>query len=160
MAFGPGPAAVVALFVGAFAGACAGLLPDAPDTAQPAPQASAVPAAYPVSGLVGKWGIASYRDEKDRVRTELKAHEQCKLPYAIAKGPGDGVMMHVADDEKLHELTLKTSADRKTYLGFDAPPGHEQDREILSWSDSRIVMRYVDPDVHTRYGIFIYVRCR
>ena len=30
-------------------------------------------------------------------------------PYTIAKGPTDGVMMHVADDPKLYELRLKGS---------------------------------------------------
>ena len=34
------------------------------------------------------------------------------------------------------------------------------DREILSASDSMLVMRFVDPDAHRRYGTFIYVRCR
>ena len=117
------------------------------------------PASVPVEGLVGRWGIASYRAEKDRARTQAMARAQCKNPYVITKGASDGVMMHVADDTKLYELTMKGGADGKNYLGFDAPPGDPQDREILSWSNDVVTMRFVDPDVNTRYGTFIYVRC-
>ncbi|MGL4727652.1 MAG: hypothetical protein ACRCWO_02745 [Bosea sp. (in: a-proteobacteria)] len=116
-------------------------------------------ASFPNDALVGRWGIASYRQEKDRPRTQAMARSQCSNPYVITKGASDGVMMHVADDAKLYELTLKGSADGKTYLGFDAPPGDLQDREILSFSNDLITMRFVDPDANTRYGTFIYVRC-
>jgi hypothetical protein len=120
---------------------------------------AARPAAHPVDGLVGRWGMASFRQEKDRKRTEAMARAQCKNPYVITRGGSDGVMMHVADDPKLYELTLKGGADGRTYLGFDAPPGDPQDREILSFSNDLITMRFVDPDADTRYGTFIYVRC-
>jgi hypothetical protein len=87
------------------------------------------------------------------------ARTQCRLPYVIAKGPTDGVMMHVADDPQLYELTLKGSKDGKTYLGFDAPPGDPQDREILSYSDKLVVMRYANAETNTRYGTLVYTRC-
>ncbi|MDP2800895.1 MAG: hypothetical protein Q8O26_03345 [Phreatobacter sp.] len=126
---------------------------------QAPPQPSRVAAAYPVTALVGSWGVASYREDRDRSRTESMARQHCRLPYVVARGPTDGVMMHVADDAKLYELTLKGTADGKTYLGFDAPPGHPQDREILSLTDNLIIMRFVAPDIHARYGTFVYVRC-
>ncbi len=132
--------------------------PTAPVTQAP-PQPARVAAAYPVSALVGSWGVASFREDRDRPRTEAMARQHCRLPYVITKGPTDGVMMHVADDAKLYELTLKGSADGKIYLGFDAPPGHPQDRQILSLAENLIVMRFVAPDVHARYGTFVYVRC-
>jgi hypothetical protein len=119
----------------------------------------ATPAAYPVQRLVGSWGVASYREEKDRARTEAQARAQCKQPYVIAKGPTDGVMMHVADDTTPHELTLKGGPGGKTYLGFEGQPGDEQDREILSMSDNTFTTRFVSPDINARYGTFIYVRC-
>lgn len=109
--------------------------------------------------LVGKWGVASYREEKDRKRVEAQARAQCRLPYIIAKGPSDGVMMHLADDAKLYELRIKGGSDGKTYLGPEAPPGEWQDREIISIAEKEIIMRFVDPEVHGRYGTFIYVRC-
>ena len=131
-----------------------------PAPASPPPSAvAASPAAYPVTRLVGSWGVASYREDKDRARTEAQARAQCKLPYVIAKGPTDGVMMHVADDTTIHELTLKGGPGGKTYLGFAGPPGDDQDREILAFNDKMFVARYVNAETNSRYGTFIYVRC-
>lgn len=138
----------------------AGCLSTAPERPTPR-QAAPAKAAIPVEALVGSWGIASYREEKDRKRTENMARSHCgRQPYVIRKGPTDGVMMHVSDDSKLYELTTKSGPDGKTYVGFNAPPGHPQDREILSFSDDVITMRYVSPEIHSRYGIYVYVRCR
>jgi hypothetical protein len=109
--------------------------------------------------LIGRWGVASFRQEKDRQRVAAQARAQCKLPYTIASGPTGGVMMHVADDRALYELRPKGGSDGKTYLGLEAPPGHAQDREILSISNREMVMRFVDPDANNRYGTFVYVRC-
>jgi len=109
--------------------------------------------------LVGSWGVASYHTDKDRARTEREARAQCRLPYVIRRGPTDGLLIHAADDPKIHELKLKRSSDGKVFLGFDAPPGDIQDREILSRTDKLVVMRYVDPDAHRRYGTMLYARC-
>jgi hypothetical protein len=117
------------------------------------------PASIRAEQLVGKWGMASFREEKDRKRVEAQARAQCRLPYEITRGPKDGVMMHVADDPKLYELRVKGGSDGKTYLGLEAPPGDWQDREILSVTEREMVMRFVDPEAHARYGTFIYVRC-
>jgi hypothetical protein len=128
--------------------------------AAPAPDVSeAAPAPYSVERLIGAWGVASYRDEKDRVRTEAQARAQCRNPYVIKRGPTDGVLMHVADDSTPHELALKKGADGKVYLGFAGPAGDTQDRLILSISEREFITRYVDPDTNTRYGTFVYVRC-
>ncbi|MBM6582208.1 hypothetical protein ILT44_18555 [Microvirga sp. BT689] len=110
--------------------------------------------------LIGRWGVASFHDEKDRRRTESEARAQCGQAYAITKGPTDGIMMHVADDPKRYELRLKGDAAGRTYLGFEAPPGDPQDREILSSTADLMTMRFVDPDANRRYGTFVYVRCR
>ncbi len=125
----------------------------------PAPAAAAAAAPYPVTRLVGSWGVASYREEKDRTRTEAQARAQCKLPYVIKRGPTDGVIMHVADDATPHELGLKKGDDGKVYLGFAGPAGDEQDRVIVSITDREFITRYVDPDTNTRYGTLVYVRC-
>lgn len=109
--------------------------------------------------LVGSWGIASYHDVKDRSRTERQAKDQCKQAYRIVSGPNDGVMMHVADDPKLYELRLKAGRDGRNFVGFEAPAGDPQDREILTASHSMVEMRFVDPDAHRRYGTFLFVRC-
>ncbi|MGO4406142.1 hypothetical protein AB4Z10_17985 [Bosea sp. RAF48] len=128
------------------------------------PVASVADAAPPPTNvtrdaLVGRWGIASFHTEKDRKRTEAEARAQCKQPYTITKGPGDGVMMHVADDPKPYELRLKAGPGGKSYVGFEAPAGDPQDRELLSVSQKELVMRFVDPDANRRYGTFVYSRC-
>jgi hypothetical protein len=130
-------------------------------TESKAPSAAAVetPAAFARERLIGRWGVASFHTDKDRERTEREARTQCSLPYTIAKGPTDGVMMHVADDPKLYELRLKGDTAGRTYLGFEAPPGDPQDREILSATNNLMTMRFVDPDANRRYGTFVYVRC-
>lgn len=110
--------------------------------------------------LVGSWGTASYREDKDKKRVEAQARAACKLPYPIKLGPSDGVMMHIADDPKLYELRLKGGSDGKTYLGLEAPPGDFNDREILSINEREIVMRFVDPDANARYGTVVYERCK
>ena len=147
------------LFLSLSLGGCVslGLGPQTP--ASPPPEVAAAPAPYSVDRLVGSWGVASYREEKDRARTEAAARAQCKLPYVIKRGPTDGVIMHVADDATPHELTLKKGSDGKVYLGFAGPPGDTQDRVILSMSDREFVTQYVDPDTNTRYGTLVYVRC-
>ena len=142
---------VIALAVSA----CA-LTPDAPSVSAANVEA---PAAFARERLIGRWGIASFHNDKDRKRTEAEARAQCGQPYTIAKGPTDGVMMHVADDPKLYELRLKGTTAGKTYLGFEAPPGDPQDREILSSTDKIVTMRFVDADANRRYGTFVYVRC-
>lgn len=109
--------------------------------------------------LVGSWGIASYHDIKDRARTERQAKDQCKQAYRISRGPNDGVMMHVADDPKLYELRFKAGSNGKNYVGFEAPAGDPQDREIISISHAMVEMRFVDPEAHRRYGTFLFVRC-
>lgn len=117
------------------------------------------PAGFTNAQLVGRWGVASFHTAKDLARTEREARAQCSQPYVVAKGPTDGVMMHVADDPKLYELKLKGGAGGKIYLGFEAPAGDPQDREILSHTQRTLTMRFVDPDAHRRYGTFAFVRC-
>jgi hypothetical protein len=125
----------------------------------PAPTPTASFKVLPPDPLIGKWGVASYRDEKDRARTEKMARVHCANAYVIAKGPTDGVMMHIADDPDQHELALKKGADGKTYLGFNAPPGDPADREVVELTPKLMVMKFVDPDTNSRYGAFVYVRC-
>lgn len=127
-----------------------------------APSAGAAPpppANFTNERLIGSWGVASFHTEKDRKRTEAQAKSQCGQPYVIRKGPTDGVMMHVADDPKPYELRLKGGPGGKIYLGYEAPAGDPQDREIQPVSNNVFTMRFVDADANSRYGTFVYVRC-
>lgn len=156
-------ALTAAAMLAALAGcASTGGEPAATPAAAPGAAAGALvarPSAIRREQLVGKWGVGSYRDEKDRARVTTIARGACKQPYDIALGPNDGVIMHAADDAKLYELKLKGGPDGKTYLGFEAPPGDAQDRVIVSIGAREMVLRFVDPDAANRYGTMIYVRC-
>ena len=130
-----------------------------PDTPPPPPGAAAMPSKYAPEEFVGRWGFTSYQKEADRARTINTARGLCRSPYVIAKGPGGGVMMHLADDRQPSELRLKGSADGRNYIGPDGDAGQPQDREIVSFDGRVLVTRYIDPDAAKRYGNMVYVRC-
>ena len=109
--------------------------------------------------LVGKWGLASYRKDADKARTAAAAREQCGKPYVIGKGPSGGVMMYQPDQSKAQELVVKAS-DGKTFIGpADDPAGGQLDRQVVSFDGGVMVTQWVDPDVVTRYGTMVFVRC-
>ena len=154
--------AIVSMVAGLAACSSGGVLSPTAEISPPSAPPVAPSAEFktlPSDMMIGKWGLASYRDDKDRTRTEKMARAQCSNAYVITKGPTDGVMMHVADDPKPYELELKKGSDGKTYLGFNAPPGDPQDRVVLELTSKEMVMRFVDPDTNDRYGTFVYVRC-
>jgi hypothetical protein len=130
-------------------------------TGEPPPVADAtVPSKYSPDEIVGRWGYTSYQNPADRARTETQARGLCRSPYVIAKGPGGGVMMHLADQREQSEQRLKGSSSGKNYIGPpDEPAGSPQDREIISFDGRVLVTRYVDPDAGNRYGNMVYVRC-
>lgn len=132
------------------------------------PGAAPVPAALPPqvpatirpTELVGRYGLASYNREQDRVRTEKAAAGQCSQPYVISLGPGGGVVMYLADQAKPQELSLKGSQSGVNYIGLPGEPaGSPQDREIVSFNGRTLVTRFEDPDAAKRYGTMVYVRC-
>ena len=119
-----------------------------------------LPSKYSPEEFVGRWGFAAYHRDVDRARTETAARGQCRQPYVIAKGPGGGVMMHLADQRQQSELRLKGAGGERNFIGpAGEPAGGPQDREILSFDGRVLVTRYVDPDAATRYGSMVYVRC-
>ncbi|WP_413990810.1 hypothetical protein ACMDCR_01465 [Labrys okinawensis] len=109
--------------------------------------------------LVGKWGLASYRAEQDRVRTQAQAKAACSNPYVIGKGANGGVMMHLADQATPQELFVKTASDGAVYIGPQGPAGDPHDRRVLSYDPTSFTALWVDPDAAKRYGTLLYVRC-
>jgi hypothetical protein len=118
-----------------------------------------MPATIKAQELVGKWGLASFQNPADRVRTEKQAQAQCKQPYVIGAGQSGGVVMHLADQATPQELRVKGSQSGKNYIGPPGPPGGEQDREIVSFDGRVLITRFTDKDAATRYGNMVYVRC-
>ena len=80
-----------------------------------------MPATIRSDEIVGRWGLASYQDPKDRARTEAMARSQCKQPYVITAGASGGVIMHLADQATPQELRLKGSPSGKNYIGPAGP---------------------------------------
>jgi len=149
-----GAAAAIALLLAACGSMS--LSPTAPAAPEPAPE---MPASIRADEIVGRWGLASYQDPKDRARTEAAARAQCKQPYVIGAGSSGGVIMHLADQATPQELRLKGSPSGKNYIGPPGPAGGEQDREIISFDGRVLITRFLDPDAATRYGNMVYVRC-
>jgi hypothetical protein len=137
-------------------GACASTSLTSPT---PAPEAPEMPASIRPDEIVGRWGLASFQDPKDRARTEVAAKGQCKQPYVIGAGSSGGVIMHLADQATPQELRLKGSPSGKNYIGPPGPAGGDQDREILSFDGRVMVTRFINADAATRYGNMVYVRC-
>ena len=119
-----------------------------------------MPPAFPPQDIVGRWGLAAYHKDEDRERIEVAAAGQCKQPYVITLGPTGGVMMHLADQAKPEELSLKGAPGRRTFIGPQGdPPGSAQDREVVTFDGRVLILRWLDSEVQGRYGTMVYVRC-
>src|SRR5215510_2658331 len=95
-----------------------------PSSSNVAPEpgvAPEMPATIRSDEIVGRWGLASYQDPKDRPRTEAMARTQCKQPYTITAGSSGGVGMHLADQATPQGLRLKGSPSGKNYIGRPVP---------------------------------------
>ncbi len=147
----------IALTAALLLSACASQLSPM-STPEPA-VAPEIPPAIKAQEIVGRWGFAAYHKPDDRARTEVAARNQCKQPVNIGPGPSGGVMMYLADSDKLEELRLKGAPGNKTFVGPAGEAGGMQDREITSFDGRVMIMRFVDPEVSGRYGTSVYVRC-
>lgn len=120
---------------------------------------AAAPPAYTADQIAGRYGLAAYQRDEDRTRTETEARQQCRQPYEIARGPGGGVIMHLADQSEPEELQLKGLAGGKTFIGPVGEAGGDQDREVVSFDGRIMVLRWVSAEIASRYGTAVYVRC-
>lgn len=126
----------------------------------PAPaMAPEIPSTIRPEEVVGRWGYGAYHNEADRARTEAAARGQCGQPVVINRGPNGGVMMYLADSAQLQELYLKGGPGGRNYVGPPGPAGGPQDREVVAFDGRAIVLRWINPEVQTRYGTGVYVRC-
>ncbi|WP_247657727.1 hypothetical protein [Aquabacter sp. L1I39] len=129
----------------------------------PAPPAPAVPqytSPIAAASLVGRYGLAAYHRPEDAQRTENQARAQCSNPYVITAGPNGGVMMYLADDNKLTEVISKQVPGQPVFIGpAEDPAGGERDRQVVSFNGNVLILKWVDPEVSKRYGTMVYVRC-
>lgn len=135
-------------------GACAG------DSFSPGPtQPVASPPSIPPAAIAGRWGLAAFHRDEDRLRTEQQARTVCSNPYVIGLGPSGGVIMHLADQPQAEELAVKGLSGNRTFVGPAGDPGGPQDREIISYDGQIMIMRWMDPEVASRYGTIVFARC-
>jgi hypothetical protein len=117
------------------------------------------PVAVDVALLPGKWGLASYRDEKDRVRTEAEAKSACGNPYVVGQGSQGGVVMHLPDQAQPTEVFVKVTADGRSFIGPRGSPGLKEDRVVMYFQGSVLITEWLDPGARERYGTMVFVRC-
>jgi hypothetical protein len=110
--------------------------------------------------LTGRWGLAAYFRESDAARVTSAAAAACSVPYTITKGPSGGVMLHRPDETRPSEHLIKSGWGGKSYLSPAGESGDSKDREIMSFDDNRLVLRWLDASVAGRYGTMVFVRCR
>src|SRR5262249_37694810 len=125
----------------------------------PSSAANPLPPSVMPHQIVGRWGLASYHRDPDRPRMGEMAGEQCGKAYVAPRGPPGGVRLHVPDKREQTELVTKGAAGGKTFIGPPGEAGGELDREIMSFDNKVMVLRWVDQEVASRYGTMIYVRC-
>jgi hypothetical protein len=153
-----GIAARLAAFVlapAAFVAACT----TSPPLIEAPPPMPDMPSSIRAEEVVGRWGYGSFHNDADRARTETAARGQCGQPVTINRGPGGGVLMYLADSAQLQEVFFKGAPGGRNFVGPPGPAGGPQDREVLSFDGRTMVLRWTTPDVQTRYGTGVYVRC-
>jgi hypothetical protein len=121
----------------------------------------AAPAAFAQTAdqLVGRWGLASYFREADAAKVRAAAAGQCGAPYAIARGPTGGVMLHRPDESRTSEHIIRSSLLGKSLIGPVGDLSGAKDREILSFDGRTLVLRWTEESVANRYGTMVFVRC-
>jgi hypothetical protein len=138
--------------LGSFGGFGGGETPP-PAPAGPAPRPSITP-----EDIVGRWGLAAFHKPEDRSRTEAAARTQCRQPYVINRS-SLGVAMLGHDNPAVQEMVIKASQNGKTYIGPGEEAGGVDDREVVSYDGRALVLHWVDPEVASRYGTMVLVRC-
>lgn len=117
------------------------------------------PVVVDIALLPGKYGLASYRDEKDRARTQAEAKSACGNPYVIAAGPQGGVLMHLPDQAQPTEVFVKTTPDGRSLIGPRGAIGLPQDRVVMYFQGGVLIAEWLDPSARERYGTMLFVRC-
>ena len=156
------PAVLVAAVLPMLGGCASFNLPSfgsSASTPPPPPVAPALPPSLHAEDIVGRFGLASYHRDQDRVRTEAAARGQCAQPYIITRSPNGGVLMLGHDNPMVQEMEIKGSPEGRTYIGPGPAPGSADDREVVNFDGRVLILKWVDPEVAGRYGNMVLVRC-
>ena len=129
------------------------------ESSPPPPPAASARASIAASDIIGRWGLAAYHRDQDRARTEQAAQGQCRQPFVISGGQAGGVMMLTHDSPNIVENLIKVSAEGKTFVGPGEQVPGPDDREVVSFDGRVLILRWFDPEVSSRYGTMVLVRC-
>jgi hypothetical protein len=116
----------------------------------PPPAPIAMPASLRPDDIVGRWGLAAYHRDQDRLRTEAAARDQCTLAYRIDRSPGGNILMLGHDNPQPQEMILKGSVEGKTYVGPGPSPAGADDREMVSFDGQVLILKWVGPEIAGR----------
>jgi hypothetical protein len=125
----------------------------------PAPMASTPATSITVADLQGNWGLASFRNEEDRARTEVAAKAACSNPYQVTPGAGGGVMMYLADKTEPSEVFVKVGSGGEVFIGPRGAPAMAEDRQVISYQDNVLITEWLDKGKRDHYGTMILVKC-
>jgi hypothetical protein len=125
----------------------------------PAPIASTSAVSITVADLQGNWGLASFRKEEDRERTEVAAKAACSNPYQVTAGSGGGVMMYLADKTEPSEVFVKVGTDGQVFIGPRGAPAMAEDRQVISYENNVLITEWLDKAKRDHYGTMILVKC-
>jgi hypothetical protein len=107
----------------------------------PAPMVSTPATSITVADLQGNWGLASFRNEEDRARTEVAAKAACSNPYQVTPGAGGGVMMYLADKTEPSEVFVKVGSGGEVFIGPRGAPAMAEDRQVISYQNNVLINR-------------------
>jgi peptidoglycan-associated lipoprotein len=117
-----------------------------------------VPPHVAASELVGLWGFAAYHQAGDPQEIVDQARSQCVTPYVISQtAAGVSILGH--DNPLPQDMTTKRTVDGKIYLGPPGNPASSDDREIITFDNRVLVLKWVNPELANRRGTEVLVRC-
>ncbi len=109
--------------------------------------------AFDTADMVGRWGVASYFEEKDAARMAVVASSACVQPYVINKGAKGGAVMFSAFQGR--PVEVKVEGDRVRALSGD----DGEDKLLIRAEQRLFVLRYANGEAAQKYGAMIFVRC-
>lgn len=109
--------------------------------------------AFDTADMIGRWGVASYFDEKDAARMTATASSACAQPYVINRGRNGGAVMFSAFQGR--PVEVKVEGGRvKAMSGDDG-----EDKLLIRAEQKLFVLRCANGEAAQKYGAMIFVRC-
>lgn len=111
--------------------------------------------------FVGRWGLASYWEDKHAQPAQGWARAACSAPYVITKSPSGNLLMHIADDNELKEIVVTSSFGKVQLVPARGVTSNTErhTRTVIARTPNSFTLEWNDRGVGSRYGRNVYVRC-